>query len=64
MTGLKDFRNLFKKLIFFTLVASSGITAYARHIIGSDFYYDCNGPGRGGNTKNFSFNLTIYRDCS
>ena len=36
----------------------------ARHIIGSDFYYACNGDGRSANTKSFSFHLDVYRDCS
>ena len=64
MTGLKNFKILLQKLIFSIVIAFTGLTGYSRHIIGSDFYYDCNGPGRGSNTKNFSFNLTIYRDCS
>ncbi|MEP7269777.1 MAG: PKD domain-containing protein [Saprospiraceae bacterium] len=36
----------------------------SRHIIGSDFYYECQGDGRGGNTKRFNFHLDVYRDCS
>ncbi|MEP7324187.1 MAG: hypothetical protein ABI761_19815, partial [Saprospiraceae bacterium] len=50
-------------LLFFLLsVSISQISA--RHIIGSDFYYVCNGDGRGSNTKSFSFHLDVYRDCS
>lgn len=37
--------------------------SYGRHIIGSDFYYDCKGVGRGNNSKIYDLSLTIYRDC-
>ncbi len=36
---------------------------YGRHIIGSDFYYNCLGDGR-ANSKKYSFHLDVYRDCS
>ncbi|MEP7321352.1 MAG: PKD domain-containing protein [Saprospiraceae bacterium] len=38
--------------------------SYSRHIIGSDFYYECKGAGRATNTKTYELSLTIYRDCS
>jgi len=48
-------------VLLFVLDASA---VYGRHIIGSDFYYKCNGTGRISNSKSYSFNLAIYRDCS
>ncbi len=36
----------------------------ARHIIGSDFYYNCRGNGRNSNSRVFDFHLDVYRDCS
>ncbi|MBK8280851.1 MAG: PKD domain-containing protein [Saprospiraceae bacterium] len=47
---------------FLTLI--SIWSGYSRHIIGSDFYYECEGAGRAPNTKTLKFHLDVYRDCS
>ncbi|MBK9932008.1 MAG: hypothetical protein IPP04_19380 [Saprospiraceae bacterium] len=49
--------------IIILFIASSN-SSWARHIIGGDFYYECNGAGKLANSKNYQFSLTIYRDCS
>ncbi len=50
--------------IFLALVVFLPGGIQARHIIGSDFYYICQGEGRNGGTKKYSFHLDVYRDCS
>ncbi|MBK8778459.1 MAG: PKD domain-containing protein [Saprospiraceae bacterium] len=58
------FKINYLKFFLCCLLILSGQVSEARHIIGSDFYYECRGQGRLANTKNYQFSLTIYRDCS
>ncbi len=58
-------RKLIFKLFYFT-IALSGLSfeAAARHIIGSDFYYECSGGSTGSGNRSYDLSLSIYRDCS
>ncbi len=50
--------------LFSFMILLDPATALARHIIGSDFYYVCQGQGRTAAQKRYSFHLDVYRDCS
>ncbi len=58
------FQTRLKTLFLLSFAFIVGQSVEARHIIGSDFYYDCQGPGRVSNSKTYSFHLDVYRDCS
>ena len=57
---LINMKFLFSCFLYFFCINLS----WSRHIIGSDFYYDCKGIGKTANSKSFSFHLDVYRDCS
>lgn len=49
-------------LLLIALIATDDLIG--RHIIGSDFYYNCRGQGRNASSKIYDLHLDVYRDCS
>ncbi|MEO7176390.1 MAG: PKD domain-containing protein [Saprospiraceae bacterium] len=48
-------------MIFASIFIST--ESQAKHIVGGDFTFRCTGNGN-GNSKNYEFTLTMYRDCA
>ena len=54
---------LHRLLLCVLLILITGVLS-ARHIVGGEIYYECQGPGSVQDTRNYRLVMKIYRDCA